>query len=121
MIEGYYYLHTDGNLIYKRDMPGITEDFEESDFVKAYWPIDPTNRLFAWNLLVGALAKGADKYKIRELATKWRCDNVDAKIYAHYAGYDLGYDTEWSATKDDIIGRGKTCLEAMADCLKKIP
>jgi len=38
MIEGYYYLHMNGDLIYKRETGDTAADIRESDFAVAMWP-----------------------------------------------------------------------------------
>lgn len=35
----YWYLHTNGNLIKKRPLPGIRDDLNESDFVVKWWMV----------------------------------------------------------------------------------
>jgi hypothetical protein len=81
-IEGWYYLHTNGELIYKRDLDGAVADLRESDFVRHFWPCDPTDREGAWNILVEALALGASPSRVNELAIKWQCNDEDALVYA---------------------------------------
>lgn len=76
---GYYYLHENGSLIYKRF--GDPADFEESPFVRAYWPIDTSSRLSAWRIILEGLAQGASVERVRELAAKWGCDNKDFHLY----------------------------------------
>ena len=66
-ISGWYYLHTNGELIYKRDLDGTAADIRESDFARALWPMDPTDRESAWTILVEALALGANEERIAEL------------------------------------------------------
>ena len=56
MRDHVYYLHTNGELIHKNYTEGIEADFRESDFVKAFWVLDPEDRETAWTLLVEALA-----------------------------------------------------------------
>jgi hypothetical protein len=119
---GYYYLHTNGALIYKRDFGDTAADLRESDFVRAFWPIDPTDRATAWALLVEALAMGVDKARINELAAKWKCDDADAPNYADYLGLRLFMDgSAWCATCSDFqdiqssaCGFGDTALDAFA-------
>ena len=71
-LEGWYYLHTNGSLIYKRELGETAADIRESDFARAMWPMDPTDRAGAWNVLVEALALGADAARVKELAAKWQ-------------------------------------------------
>lgn len=128
MVTGFYYLHTNGKLIYKRDLPGMASDIRESDFAIMIWPIDTENREDAWGLLVEALACGVDLEQVMRLAVKWRCDDEDALIYAKHAGAKLFKDgNRWCATKGNFIdlqnspaGFGSTALEALAGLCKAL-
>lgn len=119
---GWYYLHTNNELIYKSDSEAIA-DIRESDFARAAWPIDPSDREGAWNLLVEALSLGAKKERVLELAKKWGCDNEDAESYAERVGVVLELDgNAWCAHRKDFenlqespAGFGDTKLEAMAE------
>jgi len=125
-MDGWYYLHTNGDLIYKSDSPGMSADIRESSFARALWPINTKNRANAWQVLVEALAIGANKARVDELAKKWGCDNDDAMHYAEYLGVGLEMDGDkWCATTPGFInlqespaGFGDTCLEALADLAK---
>ena len=75
-MSGYYYLHTNGDLIWKKFRP---ED--DSTFVKKIWPIDLKDRLCAWNILIDAISMGARTERIKELAAKWQCTKEDFLIY----------------------------------------
>jgi len=81
-VKGYYYLHTDGNLIFKPAavLDGDPEYFN-SDFVRRVWPVDAKNRLTAWRVIVEGLAMDADKARVMELAGKWKCDISDLADY----------------------------------------
>ena len=81
-IEGWYYLHTNGDLIYKRELGGTAADIRESDFARSMWPFDPTDREGAWRILVEASSLGAKPERIRELASLWQCDDADAQHFA---------------------------------------
>lgn len=128
MIEGWYYLHTNGDLIYKREFPGIEADIRESSFARALWPIDTSDRESAWRVLVEALAAGANVHRIDELAEKWFCDDDDAINYIERLGLKLNRDGHaWCVTKSDFeclttdpAGFGDTILEAMADLCKQL-
>jgi len=121
-IHGWYYLHTNGSLIYKRDYDGAAADIRESDFARMLWPMNPADRAGAWRILVEATALGANADRVRELAEKWKCDDGDAATYADYLGLRLYMDgSAWCATLGDFIdlqsspaGFGNTPLEAMA-------
>lgn len=125
-INGWYYLHVNGDLIYKRDYPGQAADIRESDLARALWPMDPQDRMGAWRIVIEALALGANPERVAELAEKWRCDDRDADEFASRAGVSLQMDgNEWCATPPTFVnlqeshaGFGKTKLEAMAALAK---
>lgn len=127
-VVGWYYLHENGDLIYKRDFEGTAADLRESTFVRAFWPVDPEDRAGAWRILVEALAAGARPTRVQELALKWGCDDGDAKVYADRAGVRLGMDgAAWCATRSDFIdlqqspaGFGDSALEALASLCKEL-
>jgi hypothetical protein len=127
-MEGWYYLHTNGELIFKRELGGTAADIRESDFARGLWPCDPEDREGAWRILVEALAAGANPTRVLELADKWRCDDEDAQVYAERVGVFLIRDgNQWCATRKDFInlqeskaGFGITCLAAMAALCKEL-
>ena len=122
-VEHCYYLHENGELIAKVRMEGIEADFRESPFVKMFWFIDTEDRETAWTLLVEALAAGAKKERVMDLAAKWKCDDEDADIYADRIGVGIVRDGKsWCAHLKDFVnlqespaGFGDTKLEALAD------
>ncbi len=129
MIEGWYYLHVNGSLIYKREWDGGTAaDIRESDFAVMLWPFDHTDWAGAWRIVVEGLALGANPERVRELAEKWGCNDADAQEYAAYLGLVLKLDgDQWCAHRSDFVdlqnspaGFGKTCLEAMAELAKEL-
>lgn len=126
--EGYYYLHVNGDLIFKRFDPG--ED--DSSFIKRVWKIKTTDRGTAWLLLVEALAMGANCDRIKELADRWGVNDEDAPNFIKHATAD-GKETfklfrdgdRWCAAFHDFtniqesqVGFGDTCLEALAELAK---
>jgi hypothetical protein len=112
-VSGYYYLHTGGALIYKRALPGVVSDFENSDFVKCWWPVEPSDRRGGWRILIEATARGADLDHVAQLARTWHCDDDDAAEYARREGIDLTQDAgEYVATLDGAQGRGAHALTA---------
>ena len=127
MIVGYYYLHTNGDLIYRSGSDSAA-DIRDSSFAVGLWPIDVEDREGAWNLLVEALASGVSLERIKELAVKWGCDDEDAANYAGRIGCVLGEDCgDKIAMKNDFedlhnspCGFGDTYLEAMADLAKQL-
>ena len=128
MIDGYYYLHTNGDLIYKREFGDTAADLRESSFVRGLWPFHSNDRENAWSILVEALAGGANKARIGELANKWGCNNADAEIYAKHIDCKLYMDgDQHCATRLDFIdlqsspaGFGDTALAAMAELAKEL-
>lgn len=127
--QGYYYLHVNGDLIFKPGVAYNDSDFVESDFVKAYWFIDTTNREDAWTVLVEALALGAKKEHVMKLANQWECNDEDAMIYAERVNVHVDRDGDkWMVTfrnfinlQESMAGFGDTVLEAMADLARQTP
>lgn len=128
MIEGYIYLHTNGRLIYKRNLDSTAADLRESTFVRAFWPVDPTKRDGAWRILVEASASDAYNGDVVELAEKWGCTDEDAQKYAEFEDFKLFMDGDhWCATRKDFVdihespcGFGKTALEAISNLCKAL-
>lgn len=128
MIQGWYYLHVNGELIYKRDLNGTAADIRESDFAVGMWPVDIEDRKGAWNTLVEAWAAGAKQYRLLELAEKWGCDDNDAMVYTDVIGANLFLDgNKWCATRLDFedlqkspAGFGHNALEALAELCKAL-
>lgn len=126
-IQGWYYLHENGDLIYKSDPDSIT-DIRDSDFARCSWPFDARNRKGAWELLVEAQALGADKSRINKLAERWGCNDQDANMFAQLVGVEIEQDgNAWCAHKTDFInlqespaGFGDNKLSAMAELAKAL-
>lgn len=124
---GWYYLHTNGSLIYKPD-PDACGDIRESDFAVGLWPLDPADRAGAWRIVVEAGAAGADPVRVAELADKWDCDDKDAEHYAKHIGARLYMDGDaWCATRQDFInlqespaGFGSKAREALTALAKEL-
>ena len=70
--SGYYYLHENGDLIWKKYI-----DDPNSPFIKRIWRIDYSDRSMAWIILIEGLALGAHPDRIKELARHWECDAKD--------------------------------------------
>lgn len=70
--SGYYYLHSNGDLIYKNSIV-IESDpqYFDSPFVKRYWEMNFSDRSHAWIVILESLALGADLKRVKELAGKW--------------------------------------------------
>lgn len=127
-VVGWYYLHENGELIYKPETGGTVADLRESDLVRMMWPVDPADRVGAWCLLVEALALGASKERVSALAGKWGCTDQDASEYAKRVGARLYMDGDaWCATRVDFqdlqaspAGFGSTAIEALAALCKAL-
>ncbi len=91
-MDGWYYLHTNGELIYKRDLDGTAADIRESTFARALWPMEPSDREGAWRILIEGLAAGANPERVKELAKKWECTDKDAEILADRWGINWWAD-----------------------------
>lgn len=120
-IAGYYYLHTNGELIYKRG-EGQDQDIRESDFAIMLWPCDFQKREYAWRILIEALCCGARPDVITALAEKWKCDDLDAMNYAVAVNAKAYFtDHVWTITRHDFVnlnespaGVGASALTAFA-------
>jgi len=126
--SGWYYLHTNGDLIWKRFEPEI----DPGGFVRMVWPCDPSRREHAWMICIEALALGAQRERIMELATKWGLTDEDAKEFVLRTKRNgrmtflLFRDgDQWCAAFHDFVniqesqcGFGTTALEALAALAK---
>lgn len=120
--NGFYYLHANGDLIFRRYRPEA-----DSDFVRKVWVIDTDDRLTAWTLTIEALALGARRERIDALASLWGLTDADAVEYAARAGLTLDRDgNAWCATGPRFVdlatspaGFGGTALEAFADLVRR--
>jgi hypothetical protein len=127
-IEGWYYLHTNGDLIYKRDLGDTAADIRESSFAKGMWPMDPSDRSGAWRIVVEAKAAGAKPERVSELAAKWGCDDDDGLIYSEHLGLRVQRDgNQWCATRGDFdnlqespAGFGATVLDALSELANEL-
>lgn len=127
-VEGWYYLHTNGDLIYKGAAYTNVGDFRESDFVRAFWPVDPADRATAWRIAVEATAAGARPDRVAELVEKWGLTDEDAQVYAEHLGFRLVRDGgAWMATRLDFVdlmespvGFGEHAYQAIAELAKAL-
>ena len=125
---GYYYLHTNGDLIYKRYLDAEqVADFEESPFVKRYWLLDVKDRAVAWFIAIEAAALGARPNRIKDIREKWKLTDEDALIFVGRVGLILQKDgNQWMAAFDDFTnlqdsqtGFGNTCFDALVELSKE--
>lgn len=128
MIQGWYYLHENGELIHKRFRP----EQEPGGFVRKVWPVDPSDRGNAWLICIEALAMGADKARIMALAENWGLTDDDAQEFVKRAkagdhpAFVLFRDGDrWCAGFHDFVnpqesqcGFGVTALDALAELAK---
>lgn len=126
---GWYYLHVNGELIYKGGHYTSPIDLRDSDFVRAFWRCDGgDDREQAWTIVVEALAAGANPDRVRELVEKWGCTDEDAQEYAHRVNVMLRMDgDQWCATREDFVnlqespaGFGTRAYEALAELAKAL-
>lgn len=114
---GYYYLHTNGDLIYKKYRP------EPSDFVRKIWEFDDEERGHAWLIVIEAKAMGARQNRIDELTKLWNLTDEDAQNFIKNGLFKLFKDGDrWCAAFNNIqesqCGFGDTCLEALSELAK---
>lgn len=122
---GWYYLHKNGSLIYKPSPDAIT-DIRDSDLALCAWPMDPGDRMGAWNIVVEGLALGANEDRVAELANKWQCGDDDAEHYAKILGVTIDRDGDaWCAKQPSFenlqvsdAGFGASKLRALSDLAK---
>lgn len=125
---GWYYLHENGSLIYKPEHDGTAADIRDSGLARCMWPMDPTDRMGAWNILVEGLALRANEARVIELAEKWGCDDADADVYADRLGVTLELDgNAWFAKlqnfqnlQESPVGFGESKLHALADLARDL-
>lgn len=123
-MKGTYYLHENGELIFKR------EGFEPElgNFVKRIWEFDTEKRFTAWIICIEALALGARKSRITELAEKWGLTDADAETFVEYSNGEMKLFMDgnaWCAVFKDFVnmqesqaGFGSTALEALSELAK---
>ena len=122
MDNGWYYLHTNDDLIYKRFRP------DDSDFVRKIWQLNINDRGTAWLIAIEAKALGARESRINALADLWGLTDEDAHEFVANTGgnFQLFRDgVQWCATFGDFInlqesqaGFGDTALEGFAELAK---
>jgi len=78
--DGFYYLHTNGSLIFKPAAVAASkyDTYFISDFVKHVWELDLSDRLCAWRIVLEALSMGCSIPRARELAGKWKLTFEDS-------------------------------------------
>lgn len=76
--DGYYYLHTNGNLIFKPAIVVDDPEYFDSPFVKKVWRVDVKDRLCSWKIVLEGLSMGCSIPRARELAGKWKLTFKDS-------------------------------------------
>ena len=121
--SAWYYLHENGDLIFKRTKPEV----EQGGFIRKIWPFDSERRGRAYILLIEAAAMGARKDRIDELVKKWCITDEDCREFAKRANLKLFRDGSlWCATFDDFkniqeskSGFGDTAFHALVALCKE--
>jgi hypothetical protein len=123
-MKGFYYLHENGDLIFKKFRP----EEDPGGFVRRVWTFDAEQRSTAWLLCIEALALGATKARVDELAAKWSLTDDDALIFVEHSNGELCLSKDgdqWCATFGDFVnlqesqaGFGTTALAALAELAK---
>jgi hypothetical protein len=127
-MDGWYYMHKNGALIYKRELGDTHADLRESDLVRGMWPFDSNDRETVWRIAVEAGAAGVAGARIRELADLWKLTDQDAQRYVETLGGELYMDgDQWCAVgpgfrdlQQDDAGFGTTALEALTELCKAV-
>ena len=128
MSYGYYYLHANGEMIFKKFEPE-----SDSPFVVKVWRVNAKDRGNAWLICIEGLALGAKKEAINRLAMKWGLTDEDAPNFIKHATDDEGNELfklwrdgdQWTAAFHDFVnlqesqvGFGPTALQALAELAK---
>jgi hypothetical protein len=120
-VIGWYYLHENGDLIFKYEKPEV----EAGGFVKHVWDVDPEDRGGAYTILLEAIALGAKLERVEELAKKWGMTDDDCLIGAAYFGMLLMKDGKrWAVRYADSqdrfgIANGETAFSAMCELARR--
>ena len=72
MNNGFYYLHSEGNLIFKPTIVADDPGYFNSPFVKKVWRLDTNDRLCAWTIILEALSMGCSIDRAKELSNLWK-------------------------------------------------
>lgn len=136
-MNGWYYLHAGGDVIWKGAAYTSEDDLRSSDFVVAYWPFREGDREWLWMTLVEATALGADAQAVARFAEKNGandtdahefCKRIDVTVAREGSGWfvvpTLSARRAVAASLADeplppaVVGRGPTVLAALADLAK---
>lgn len=120
-----YYLHINGNLIYKPH--ANIDDLLDSDFVVKFWELDTDNRGTAWLMLIEASLLGATESRINQLREIWDIDNRPEEIadFCKYANLDVKfeggkYEVREGVDGSNLVGVDTDFFKACVDLSMKI-
>ncbi len=83
--KGYYYLHTNGDLIYKNAYVVDSDpEYFTSPFVRKFWCIRTDNRSDAWTVILEALALGCNVDRAKELINEWGLNKQDSFMMLNF-------------------------------------
>lgn len=126
---GFFYLHTNGELIYKPEATiSRRQDLEESDFVVQYWPVASNHRTSLWTCLIEAAARGANQSCIDHMKKTHDITNEDAAGFARALDFKLvgngrffvAFNYNFIDQKHSAIGFGETAFDAIIDFQKRL-
>lgn len=124
MLTGHFFLNTDGDVFYKSIISSeALKPYYDNPYIRAIWAFDPADPRKSANILVEALAAGADRNRVFELAKRWGRTDETMRQYAE--GLDLIVEMDenaWCVKRKDFeclatdpAGFGHTVLEALAE------
>jgi hypothetical protein len=121
-VIAYYYLHTNGDLIYKpASVVESDPSYFDSDFVKKVWDVGLKDRAAAYLMVLEAAAMGARKDRIDHLIDHWGMTDEDCSVFVGRIGLRLFRDgSQWCATYEDFTnlqeseaGFGERAIDAL--------
>lgn len=115
-VEGFYYLHTNGDLIYKKNFSdSVWADLNESNFVVKFWPFTKF-RNNAWDIATQAKALGASENRVQELVEKWGLTDEDSEKYLELEGLQLTRDGDkWCVVRKEGFTNIQECNAGFGD------
>lgn len=132
-MDGYYYLHTGGDLIFKpTSVVNADPEYFDSPFVRKVWPIDKKDRATAYITVIEAAVMGAHQNRLNHLIDHWGLTDDDAKEFCQRARFDFEWDENivagpgWRVTHQDDdpkdqIGEGSSLILALISYARRGP